>query len=1290
MWIFCGEGGIHPQRRRLQGRIAARSLHSMPGRGLSWVRMAVLVAVLLCACGGARAAPGMVDVRFRNYSTGDGLSQATAMAMAQDGAGFLWIGTQDGLNRFDGYGFKVYKHVRSEPGTLSDNAITALAADKDGSLWIGTQAGGLDHYDPALDRFEHYASDSLRSDAIASENITALMLDGRDWLWIAGNGGRLQWLDRVTNHFLDAPLGDQSMLANVRVMRQARDGSVLIGSRDGLWQCDINAGNLHELRFDPAQSLDVRALAIGPTGDIWVATTSSGIYRFSESGKALAWYHTGAGDEHALPGDEIRGMQFDRQWRLWIATKANGLLRIDPDDDGIEQFRHDPANPRSLAADRQETVLIDRDGLIWAGSWNNGISVHDPRTEAFVNLRSVPGETNTLPNSPVVAALANPDGTFWLGFPSGGGMARFDPRHGVVQRFAADESKPDALPVALIEQIARGRDGGLWIPTAGGGLVRMPPGSSQFVRYRHDPNDPSSLASDDLLYAMQDRKGTLWVGTTDAGLDELCEGCKGFRHHQHESANPGSIGFGPVASVLEDDRGALWIALRPGGLDRYDRDSGHFEHFRPDQHDPNSLSNDTITTFLQDSEGEIWIGTQGGGMNHLLPGSYANPRFETVSSAEGLAADAIGSIVEDARHALWISTTAGISRYDPASRHIVNFGPSAGTLTQGYYINVAAQLPDGRILFGGLSGATLFQPQQVDLPAIPAPILTEVLLNNQPIKLDWQDPKSPLKTAPWTDGTVTFGYRQRNIGFEFSAFGFAAPQSVEYSYLLEGHDEQWIDTDASRRFATYTDLPAGNYLLRVRARRAGFPWNTREAQMSVRVLPAPWVSPLAILGYCAALVLIVGIGGWRTRENWKRQERAREAIRASAERLKYALWGSGGELWDVDLRTGAFVRENRLPDLKVSQMLRDETAASYEPFVHTEDLPTFRRDLVAHLKGETAFLESTYRTPDMRDEWRWMLTRGRVVERNAAGRALRMVGTTQDITTLKEAEESLRKLNEELESRVDARTADFRRANIELRQTLEQLTQTQRQLLESEKMAALGGLVAGVAHEINTPLGVTVTAASHLREEAMRIARTQPLDPDDLAGFHATIGESSEIILRNLQRADRLIKSFKLVAVDQTTEERRSIELGAYLNDILISLGPSLKQTPHTVAIECSEPITIETYPGALYQIVSNLVMNSLHHAFAPEQAGTISVGARENGSVVELTYRDDGVGMNDEVRARIFEPFFTTRRGQGGSGLGLHMVYNLVTQLLKGSIRVDSAPGAGALFEIFLPRNAG
>jgi ligand-binding sensor domain-containing protein/signal transduction histidine kinase len=1256
-----------------------------------WRSALIAVLAWCCPAHAQDVAPGVTNVRFRNYSVDQGLSQPTAQQIVQDKYGFIWIATQDGLNRFDGYSFKVYKHLRGDPWSLADNAIKALVADPDGSLWIGTQAGGLNRYDPVLDRFEPFAADPAQAGALAANQVTALMLDRRNWLWVASAAGKLQWLDPATRHFIDTPLGMQPVLSSVHTFAEQEDGSVLIGTQSGLWRCDANASSMHELRLDPVQSLNVQALTVAHDGQIWVAATGAGVFRLDKDGNALARYRMVADPAHALPDDDVRGMQFDGAGKLWLATRNGGLLQLDPATGGVRQFSNDPADARSIAANRQQSILIDRDGLIWAGSWNNGVSLHDPRSEAFATVAPLPSDPRTLPARPVWAIAAGRDATLWLGISEHGGLVHFDPARGVLVRFAPKANTAGALPPNQIQAITQARDDSLWVGTNGGGLHHLAPAASAFEAYHHDAANADTLASEDLLHLMQDKSGTLWVGTVDAGLDELCEGCRQFRHHRHDPQRADSISEGPVTTVLEAADGSLWVALRPGGLDHYDRAHDRFEHFRANPQDATTLSNNTITALTIDSHGELWVGTQGGGLNHLLPAS-AVPRFEAITTAQGLAADAIGAIVEDSAHALWLSTTVGISRYDPTTRHIVNYSARDGASGQGYVINSFAQLADGRMAFGGPGGMTLLDPARVKAAPAPTPILTGVLLDNQPVELQWRSENSPLRAVPWGGGPAQFNYRQKNVGFEFSALGFSDPESIEYEYLLEGHDSDWIRTGAARRFATYTNLAAGDDHLRVRTRRDGDPWTQQEARMDVRVLPAPWLSPLAVLGYCAALMTIAGWFGWRTRENLRRQRVAQRAVRASADRLKLALWGNGGEMWDINLQDGSFVQENRIPGLAVGGINGPRTVHEYRKYIHTDDLSGFEQALIAHLKGRADFFEATYRTPDLSGEWRWLLTRGRAVERDANGRALRLVGTTQDITVLKRAEESLRKLNEELESRVEARTSDLRKANNELRQTLEQLTQAQRQLLESEKMAALGGLVAGVAHEINTPLGVTVTAASHLQEEARRIgklAASHALTPEELAEFHDTANESSEIILRNLNRADRLIKSFKQVAVDQSSEERRTIELGAYLNEILISLGPALKKTAHQVRIDCPTPVTLNTYPGAIYQIISNLLMNSIYHAFAPGQAGQITIAVKQAASQVELTYNDNGHGMSAEVRARIFEPFFTTRRGEGGSGLGMHVVYNLVTQLLKGRIDVSSAPEAGTTFAIVVPTDA-
>jgi signal transduction histidine kinase len=344
------------------------------------------------------------------------------------------------------------------------------------------------------------------------------------------------------------------------------------------------------------------------------------------------------------------------------------------------------------------------------------------------------------------------------------------------------------------------------------------------------------------------------------------------------------------------------------------------------------------------------------------------------------------------------------------------------------------------------------------------------------------------------------------------------------------------------------------------------------------------------------------------------------------------------------------------------------------------------------LSGEGGTLDIAYRIRDRGGDWAWLLTRGRAVASDASGRAERFVGTNQNITGLKRAEDALRKLTEELEARVERRTEALSKANSELQASLTRIQDMQRQLVESEKMASLGALVAGVAHEINTPIGVAVTAASFLREEARKLQRAhqdKTMTASMLAQFESQIVQGAEMILANLERGITIVRSFKQVAVDTASEAPREIDLPEYFEEILTALHPRLRKTEHRVEVQVPEPIRLRTHPVAIYQIVTNLVVNSLVHAFDGIERGRMVVAATLDGDDVLIDYHDDGHGMRADVRDRIFEPFFTTKRGQGGSGLGMHIVFNLVTQLLRGSITCESEPERGARFLIRFPRTA-
>ncbi len=1273
-------------------------------------------ALLLCAAAssGFAAQINTSNVRFRTFGIDDGLSQSTVRAIAQDRSGLMWFGTQDGLNRFDGYEFRSFFRDSEATGAISDNHILSLAADDANSgLWIGTQSRGLNFLDLRTERFRTFRAGEM---GFNSDEIRGLALKPDGNLWLATNVGVALFATK-TERILE-----QTAVANVNSVTLDLQAEPVITSDGGLMR-RIN-GKMSRWpdevwTYGPAQ-----VATMDRDGDVWVGLTSDGLLHFDRSGMLVERFRAASTCEDpplcaryrdTLPGNEVRALLLTQSGELWVST-LTGSAYYDRSAGHFVRFMHDPTNADSPPADRAHTLFEDHAHQIWVGTWRAGVAVHNPlirsvyltRHREEANLLS--GSTArteskfSLPANPVLAILREPDRSVWLGVLEGGGLIHYDFNLGVLARYSFDANNAKSLASNTVAKIVRRRNGELWVATLGGGINQL--GSDgQFTRYGTREPEPYRLNGDRIIALFEDRDGSLWAGSDSGGLLLRCPSCTAFVPFLDRSGVPMPPS---INAIFRDKNGTLWIGAQAKGLVAINSETRQIRSFRNELNDPNSLCHDTVTSLFETSGGELWLGTQGGGVAHVTIDGDAftgSVRFQAVRKADGIGSDAIGAILEDEVGNLWVSSTVGIAMLDVKTMKARSLTETDGVDRSGYYIGAGAKDVDGSLMFGGLGGLIRFNP--LDLPQKPAlqkPVLTGMRLLNAPLKLSWQQPEtgsvigaSPLTVAAPFATKLALSYLQNMYSVEFSALNFGHANATEYQYRLIGTNEAWVRTAPGQRSATFTNLAAGSYQFEVQTRSGSF--TSEAAGLTLVIAPAPWLSIWAKLGYLCATLIGGGLvfGYARRRVNEKLRDAAR--VERSEAQLKHALWGSRDELWDLDLRTGKVQAVNPLPELKRERLNRPDKPIDLDDLVkiaHPADRARFKLALTAHVDEGTEYFEAAFRMRTLFEEWAWVMGRGRAIERDANGRAVRLVGTLRDISDVKAVEDELRSVNERLEDRVIERTLALSVSNTELSATLDTLKATQRQLVDSEKMASLGNLVAGVAHEINTPLGIGVTAASHLRQETERLARhleKNTLSKIELEQFTKSAVEASDLVLKNLDRASKLVRSFKQVAVDQGSEALRTIVLINYLEEVLFTLKPTLKRTQHKVTLDVPPLLALETYPGALSQIIFNLVTNTLTHAFPERNDGQIRIHANlvdaessASNRLICLRYQDDGVGMAENVRKRIFEPFFTTKRGQGGSGLGMHVVYNLVTQLLKGDIQCISAPDAGTEIVIQIP----
>jgi ligand-binding sensor domain-containing protein/signal transduction histidine kinase len=782
------------------------------------------------------------DLRFAHISFGEGRSHGRISSILEDDQGFLWFGTNSGLERYDGYRLREFRHDPGNPNSLSGSYINALFKDRFGKLWVASDEY-LERYDPATESFTRDPSEQGGIEGW----VWHISQDHEGMLWLATHAGlaRLDPATWQTIRYKHSP-GDPTSLSGdvVTCTFEQQDGTFWVATTNALDIFDRRTGKVTQhFPLPPHAPISLQFESIvrlfeDHANVLWVIFSfGNGLATVDRQNHRLIEYSlAGAGSDHT-PLAGVRAIQEDEDGMLWLGTASNGILKLDRHRQRFVRYRNDPRYPDSLSSDQIVTLFRDHDHNIWVGA-TGGLDRLAYRPLPFKTYRHEEYNPNSLESDYTSSVFADSHGDLWVG--SMKALTRIDRKTGQFT-FYRTAGRPGSLSGTWVISIAEDRAGYLWFGTLGGGLNRYDRRSGQFKVYRHNPADAYSLSHDNVLGLFVDRKGTLWAGTED-GLSAFDPAAERFRVYRPQ----GAAWFRRYRAIAEDSAGALWLGTLGGGLQRLDPATGNFTVYRQGS---GGLSSDQVNAVCVDHSGTVWAGTQNG-LNRF---DRATGTFTTYYQRDGLPDSSVNSILEDERGDLWLSTSNGLSRFSPPTKTFRNYYTSDGLLGNEFYNYANAyKSPTGEMFFNSYAGViAFFSNEIVETPSIAPVVLTDFLLLGKPVSVG---SGSPLKQSISVTKSVTLSHTQDIFSLQFSALSFADPERNRYRYKLEGLETQWNETDSSHRSATYTTLRPGDYIFRVQGRANRGAWNENGAGVRIRVLP-PWWSTWWFRTSCAALIL---------------------------------------------------------------------------------------------------------------------------------------------------------------------------------------------------------------------------------------------------------------------------------------------------------------------------------------------------------------------------------------------------------------------------------------------------
>ncbi|HVM89482.1 MAG TPA: two-component regulator propeller domain-containing protein [Puia sp.] len=806
--------------------------------------------------------------QFSRIDISQGLSHNSVNCIFKDSRGFFWFGTMSGLNRFDGYNFKTFRHDINNESSIGDDFVARVLEAPDNKLWIYFRAG-MNIYDPVTEKFDRHPQVYLNSIQVPDTNITDIKKDAGGNYWFCDTKTGLYKYDPLhhhTSHFFHNPYDTSTLYSdNIRSIAPCMGNGWWIIYSDGV----IDKMDMHTnkivyrntgIKKLYQQGISEYHLFADDQNDLWAyigSNNNAGVFYCNSSTGAIRHIVKG-NSANSLNNDLVNGIVQDDKGLIWIATDHGGLNLIDKKDFSVRYLLNREDDDKSISQNSLTSIYKDNDGIIWVGTFKKGVNYFHNNILKFSLYRKQLLDPSSLTYNDVNRFIEDEKSNLWIGT-NGGGLIYFNRQTGKFKQLLHDPNNSNSLCNNVIVSLCMDHEQKLWIGTYYGGLDCFD--GKTFRHYKHNDADSTSIGDDRIWDIIEDADKNLWIGTFAAGLELFNRQNNTFRHYK--GGVPNSVVSSYVNALVDGRNEKLWIGTGYG-LDMLDKKTGNFTHFGHDNNNvSNSLSNDNTLGLIEDSRGLIWVGTRDG-LDVFDP---VVKKFRIFRKQDGLPDNVILTIQEDDMHNLWVSTPNGLSNVvisenapiDKLNVQFKNYDESDGLQGKEFNEKAAYKTREGELIFGGANGFNMFNPRNINIIGKqPAVVLTGLQLFNSDVAIGEKiDGHIILPQSISVSKEIILRYNENVFSIEFASLGFPVKKNVKYSYILEDFNKQWLIADEKTRKATFTNLDPGDYVFKVRTSDGNGKWGTEVAALGIKILPPFWKTPLAYIIYALIAILIL-------------------------------------------------------------------------------------------------------------------------------------------------------------------------------------------------------------------------------------------------------------------------------------------------------------------------------------------------------------------------------------------------------------------------------------------------